>query len=380
MIDIHEAWQRGIHAAKSPADGMAGEAVIDAHRVYARLRRQKEQQQQHDKMNNKNFGSDSSDPTFADDYEETLNSEILFLRSPLPDSLIRRTWPVVCGFSFPSRSWGLALVDGLSPISFHENGFDSLVLPAARKRLLRALISTHGARSARADALPGKGEGIIFLLHGSPGVGKTLTAESVAEVLHRPLYRVSMGELGTTPETLEERLQEIFDLCLPWHSIVLIDEAEMLLETRSNSSDLVRNAMVCVMLRLLEYYPGILFLTTNSGMDKLDPAIASRLTCALHYEALDRRGRFEIWKASLQRVQHESTSLDVSDADLEHISASYTGINGRQIKNAVQLATSLCLYEGTTLTLSTLLETLEMTTSTPSQTTSTEPHSRYHEL
>ena len=59
--------------------------------------------------------------------------------------------------------------------------------------------------------------------------------EAVSEVLHRPLYRVSMGELGTTPESLEARLQEIFDLCLPWQALVLIDEAEMLLEKRSHS-------------------------------------------------------------------------------------------------------------------------------------------------
>lgn len=43
-------------------------------------------------------------------------------------------------------------------------------------------------------------EGTIFLLHGPPGVGKTLTAEAIAELLHKPLYVVSMGELGTTPE------------------------------------------------------------------------------------------------------------------------------------------------------------------------------------
>ena len=89
------------------------------------------------------------------------------------------------------------------------------------------------------------------MLHGPPGVGKTLTAEAIAELLHKPLYVVSMGELGTTPEALEERLQDVLDLCGPWHALVLIDEAEMLLERRTKS-EVVRNAMVCVMLRLLE--------------------------------------------------------------------------------------------------------------------------------
>ena len=82
--------------------------------------------------------------------------------------------------------------------------------------------------------------------------------QAIAELLHRPLYSVSMGELGTTPDGLEAQLQDLLDLCVPWGALVLIDEAEMLLEQRTKS-DIVRNAMVCVMLRLLEYYPGVLF-------------------------------------------------------------------------------------------------------------------------
>lgn len=50
---------------------------------------------------------------------------------------------------------------------------------------------------------------------GPPGVGKKLTAEAIAELLHRPLYVVSMGELGTTPEALEALLLGVLDLCMP---------------------------------------------------------------------------------------------------------------------------------------------------------------------
>jgi hypothetical protein len=358
MVDTTEGWARGIHAAKAPADGMASDAVLDGFKVAARMRRQHEQER----------ASSKGDSSVQNPMEDnSIDGDVLLVESPLPDSLIRRTWPVVCGFSLESRTWGLALVDGLSPVVFQESAFDALVLPQARKRLLRALVTSHnqrkGARSA--DILPGKGEGIIFLLHGPSGVGKTLTAEAVSEVLHRPLYRVSMGELGTTPESLEERLQAIFDLCLPWQALILIDEAEMLLETRQNSNNLIRNAMVCVMLRLLEYYPGILFLTTNSGLECLDPAIASRLTCTLRYEALDIKGRMKIWNATLDRVgrDEESTDVSISERDIERLARDYKGINGRQIKNAVQLASSLCHYEKTPMTTAHLIEMLEMTTS-----------------
>ena len=259
------------------------------------------------------------------------------------------------------------MVDMLSPVVFRDDVFEDLVLPAARKRLLRALITSHAHRT-NVDVLPGKGEGLIFLLHGNPGTGKTLTAEAVAEVLRLPLYRVSMGELGTTPEQLEERLQRIFDLCLPWNALVLIDEAEILLESRRQSSDLVRNAMVCVMLRLMEYFPGILFLTTNTGMDCLDPAIVSRLTCALHYEGLDENGRHQVFRAAVGRVK----DCQVNDDNLAWLAKVSDGIKGRQIKNSVQLATALSLYEKEPLKLDHLKETLAMTASLTEDNTKSE--------
>lgn len=159
----------------------------------------------------------------------------------------------MAGFSFAVKAWGVALVDGLRDARFDARAFERLVLPRERKRLIEALVLSHDddARET-ADLIAGKGEGSIFLLHGPPGVGKTLTAEAIAELLRRPLYSVSMGELGTTPAELETNLADILALATPWRALVLIDEAEMLLERRTKS-DLVRNAMVCVMLRLLEY-------------------------------------------------------------------------------------------------------------------------------
>lgn len=166
-----------------------------------------------------------------------------------------------------------------------------------------------------------------------------------------------MGELGTTPEELEKRLQAIFDLCVPWHALVLIDEAEMLLQVRGN--DLIRSAMVCVMLRLLEYYPGILFLTTNKAVSDLDPAIISRITCSLGYQPLGTAGLLEIWKAAVGRVK--DVEVQVTIADMEHFAEKYGGLNGRQIKTAVQLAVALCAYEEKPLCLEQLLETVELT-------------------
>lgn len=70
------------------------------------------------------------------------------------------------------------------------------------------------------------------------------------------------GDLGTKASELDQELQRVFELATSWKAIVLIDEADVFLEQRS-LHDLERNAMVAVFLRHLEYYPAILFLTTN---------------------------------------------------------------------------------------------------------------------
>jgi SpoVK/Ycf46/Vps4 family AAA+-type ATPase len=195
-------------------------------------------------------------------------------------------------------------------------------------------------------------------------VGKTLTAEAIAEMLHKPLYVVSMGELGTTPESLEARLQDIFDLCVPWQALVLIDEAEMLLERRSKN-DIVRNAMVCVMLRLLEYYSGILFLTTNR-VESIDPAFQSRVTCALRYDPLTVEARAQIWTTMLRQLDIDITTT-ATDIDVTELARA--DINGRQIKNTLQLAAALARHDRVPVGQVHLRETLAVTTSFLRETT-----------
>jgi len=159
-----------------------------------------------------------------------------------------------------------------------------------------------------------------------------------------------MGELGTCPADLEARLSDVLDLCAEWNALAILDEADVFLDVRSNS-DPVRNAMVCVMLRSLEYHPGILFLTTNR-VRTIDPAFESRVTIALRYQSLDRDGRRKIWSNQLDSIDRPiSPDVDVNVLG-NHL------LNGRQIKNAVRLSLNLAADQQSPVTQEMLLNVL----------------------
>ncbi|KAI9873731.1 MAG: hypothetical protein M1830_010667, partial [Pleopsidium flavum] len=194
------------------------------------------------------------------------------------------------------------------------------------------------------DLMSGKGNGLIVLLHGGPGTGKTLTAESVAELAEKPLYRVTCGDIGTNPEAVEKYLATVLHLGKTWGCVVLLDEADVFLEQRT-LADLQRNALVSVFLRVLEYYDGILILTSNR-VGTFDEAFKSRIQLSLHYETLTEPQRKLIWVNFISRLE-DFVDDDIDTDELkEHLDelAKYD-MNGRQIRNAVTTARQLALYK-----------------------------------
>lgn len=194
--------------------------------------------------------------------------------------------PVVLGFAFSEKQWLEFAVDNIKEIVWNDTAWDSLVSERETKDLVQALVKSRKYHAANTidDVIQGKGKGLvskssparvrlksvdppadvtrIAVLHGPPGTGKTLTAEGISELLKCPLYMASAGELGTDSRFLEAELQKILDICHAWGAILLLDEADVFLEKR-NMLDIHRNALVSIFLRQLEYFQGILFLTTN---------------------------------------------------------------------------------------------------------------------
>ena len=134
--------------------------------------------------------------------------------------------------------------------------------------------------------------------------------------------QISIGELLRDTTELEDRLSRIFKTASHWNATLLLDEADVFLERRA-LNDLTRNGLVSVLLRRLEYYEGILFLTTNR-MAQFDEAILSRIHLLLRYENLTQVARRQVWKDFLSRA-----TTEVTEKGLEGLAIS--PLNGRQV-------------------------------------------------
>ncbi|KAK8074286.1 AAA family ATPase [Apiospora phragmitis] len=177
----------------------------------------------------------------------------------------------------------------------------NLRLPEGHKGLILAFVDGQLSDSQPFDGIiQGKGLGLTMLLAGSPGTGKTLTAEAVADRLRKPLYVMSAGELGQSAASVERELN------------ITLEMTE----------------------KTLEYYTGMLFLTTNRG-DAIDAAFQSRIHLTLQYPELSTDAKTHIWNQFLSRAPSSAvTTLEVSNLAL-------LPLNGRQIKNIVKTASLL---------------------------------------
>lgn len=143
--------------------------------------------------------------------------------------------------------------------------------------------------------------------------------------------------LGTEPTEVEKYLESVLHLGKLWGYIVLLDEADVCLEERSMES-LARNALVSVFLRVLEYYEGILILTSNR-VRTLYESFKSCIQLALHYARLKYEDRRKIWKNFIHRLRKiEEVRVDYDDLHRHMDDLARNKLNGRQIRNAITTA------------------------------------------
>jgi SpoVK/Ycf46/Vps4 family AAA+-type ATPase len=104
--------------------------------------------------------------------------------------------PYVIGYSIAKQEWCRFLVPNVSSVEWKSDAWDKLILEDEKKLVLHALVTSHRYPENARDQPEQKGKGLVILLHGSPGSGKTLSAESSAEMTRKPLISSSMAALN----------------------------------------------------------------------------------------------------------------------------------------------------------------------------------------
>lgn len=256
--------------------------------------------------------------------------------------------PFIRVFSLKHKAYVHIDVEDMKPHTFHPESKEKIVLP---KKMLTALDSIFNAKKENifGDLFHGRHGGIVVLANGPSGVGKTLTAEVFAEHQERPLYSMEMSEIGTSVKEVEANLQRIFARAKKWNAVLLFDEADIFLSERV-ASDLERSAIVGIFLRLLDYYEGTFFLTTNRG-EGIDKAFRSRVTLYLNYPELSPETRQKIWNHMIA-----ASGMTVT-ADTPWDLVAEQPLNGRQIRNQVRLLK--LMYPDGQIKTSEILESLE---------------------
>ncbi|KAM5354481.1 hypothetical protein ACJ41O_001128 [Fusarium nematophilum] len=338
--------------------------------------------------------SPSSQQKRLNEEQQAKNKEEIMQR---PDELAFMS-ELIGGYALKNKIWVYFYVEDLEPIVWNDQAYSHLVFDEQQKDLVLSFVENHsltnGTSTAMEDVIVGKGQGLILLLSGPPGTGKTLMAEAVADRTHRPLFYLQAEDLGINAAALGANIKRVFEMATEWNAVILLDEADVFMAER-NPNDIHRNELVSIFLRELEYYRGIIFLTTNL-YHTIDTAFRSRVSLHLLFKSLSREARETVWRKFLQRLPQQSGRIREMADDADPATGETTPVNGgtdgaegeedrtssqedkplddediaelalwqlngREIKTAVKMVKSWCDHKGYVMTLSRLENGIRVT-------------------
>jgi SpoVK/Ycf46/Vps4 family AAA+-type ATPase len=237
----------------------------------------------------------------------------------------------------------------------------ALVLPSDEKSQIEEIIAAGRNRAkvlhtwGFAEKLP-TGKGLVVLLSGEPGTGKTLAAEVIAAELGLQLYRVNPAKVVSkfVGET-EKNLNEILAQARSTHAILFFDEADALFSTRvakvETANDRFVNMETNFLLQQLERYEGIVILATNLETS-IDPAFKRRIAYHIVVPFPKPPDRERIWRTLMP------PRAPVGVIDFARLGKTFE-LSGGHIKNATLRAAYLAAQRDRPLDYELLAEAAE---------------------
>jgi SpoVK/Ycf46/Vps4 family AAA+-type ATPase len=169
---------------------------------------------------------------------------------------------------------------------------------------------------------------------GSPGTGKTITAEALAHALKLriidvPYQLLESKFVGETPKNIAKA----FEFATEHQAVLFFDEADSFLGKRlenvTQSTDTAVNLTRSVMLKQLSEYEGIVVFATNL-IRNYDPAFISRIRWKVQFDLPDEEARAKVWQIQFPSKLPLDDSVNFPD-----LAKTFDGVSGRDIKNAV---------------------------------------------
>lgn len=182
-----------------------------------------------------------------------------------------------------------------------------------------------------------------ILLYGSPGCGKTLSAERIAWNLGLPLLKVRFDSLLSSYfGESASNLRMVFEYCKTEPVVLLLDECDFIAKSRTTTHDVGEvPRIVNMLLTLLDEYdaPGLVLATTNLKVS-LDEALFRRFDDVIEIPIPGAKERKRLLTMTL-------SAIPVSpDVDLEQIANRLDGYSAANIVMIAQRAAKIGILAG----------------------------------
>jgi len=231
-------------------------------------------------------------------------------------------------------------LDGLAQRLACPFTWDDLVVPAGVRERLED-VAFEARERARLWASPDaarqypQGRGLVALLAGPPGTGKTMSAQVIAAALGLDLLRVDISRiLSKWVGETAQHLQKVLSSPSSRRAVLLFDEADALfgkrIEDARQAQDHFVNMDLSHLMVALESYTGVVLLATNLRAN-VDAAFVRRIRHSIDFAMPDMAARGAIWLRAMQALFGAPLSDQTRDAAAR---AARIEASGAQIKNA----------------------------------------------